>query len=343
MKFRLPVWEEIPTYATLVVLVSLFRGGHWQWPVISTLIALNVLIIGNRAAAGVQRNDQLSYFEKRRILEGVLFTLAAALGVAGIADGFFPRVLCIGLLYCAFGIAVVFLGRFYFRHYGFSRDSVKRAIPVGLVVLIALSLPLISIVNHYGFSRQTKLYEYSILGKKEEVQVLLALGTSPNVTVNGKTALTVAVMNGKEEVALALLEAGANPGLESQGIGTSLHALVKADYVFSKVRRKFLIESVIRHGASIHQPDSTGETPFFIAMRSRDLETAEMLLAEGADANFQNPAGETSLIRAVQGNDVAGVDFLVRKKCDLKIRDRNGKTALDYAEGRPVLLALLKS
>ncbi len=343
MKFRLPVWEEIPTYASLVPLFFLFRGGHWQGPAISFLIALSFLISGNRASAGVQRDAQISYFEKQRILEGILLTLVAAFGMVGAADGFFPRRLCLGLLYGAFAIAVVSLGRFYVQQFGFSRDSVKKAVPVGLVFFIFMALPLISIAKDYGFNREAKLYEYSLLGNKEQVQALLALGTSPNATINGKTALTVALMNGKEEVAIALLEAGANPGLDSRGIGTSLHALVKADYAFSKGSRKFLIENVIRHGASIHQTDGMGETPFFIALRSRDIETAEMLLAVGANLNFQNPAGETSLIRAVQGNDVAGVDFLLRKNCDRNIRDRNGKTALDYAEGRPVLLALLKS
>ena len=110
----------------------------------------------------------------------------------------------------------------------------------------------------------------------EGVRAVLDGGTPPNSVVQGTSALLFAASEGTEEIALLLLERGADPKEVGQNGFTPLHAAM------TRCRDK-LGEKLIAKGADINAKTNQAVTPLHIAADKGCLDTILFLVKKGAD------------------------------------------------------------
>lgn len=174
------------------------------------------------------------------------------------------------------------------------------------------------------------------------------------------TALHFAVRNKNPAVAIALLDAGANPNprmgrtwgmSESSPLHMALHndatdrtivALLDAgatveqrNLAFAAQRRNnpLVIQAFIDTGADINERDREGRTALHWAAESNgNPAIVHALLDAGADINGRDRQGRTALHWAAETNrNPAVVRVLLNAGADINGRDSHGRTALHWA------------
>jgi ankyrin repeat protein len=143
---------------------------------------------------------------------------------------------------------------------------------------------------------------------------------------DGATALVIAIINANYELAVALLEAGADPNVVDNAAGMgALYAAVDMHRLAighgrpnprqsGTVDALELVRTLLAHGAQpntvlkapIMQRHHTGgdgslgagATPFMRAAKSGDVEVMQVLLAAGADPRLTMPNGTTAVMYA---------------------------------------------
>jgi ankyrin repeat protein len=166
-------------------------------------------------------------------------------------------------------------------------------------------------------------------GALDSVRALVA---SPTLYVDqadpdGVTALTYAAVNGHYDVAMHLLEHGADPAIvDNYGRGV-LYAVV-----------------------DMNRPELEPRPPVIGDDRAMALDVAELALAKGADPDAQlygripsrctngcnslGIEGATALWRAARSNDVAAVRLLLRRGANINLAARDGSTPFMIAAGQ---------
>jgi len=164
------------------------------------------------------------------------------------------------------------------------------------------------------------------------VQRLLAHGASPvALAASGQTPLAAALSTNHLEVAVALLEHGADP--EIRDATTLLTPLLYA----AKRGKAELARALVEAGADLEARAPTGETPLVLAARAGDLACAEQLLEAGADPNaaaLAEHGGASALHEAAARTDAAGPELvraLLARGADREHRNAAGETAFDVA------------
>lgn len=219
-------------------------------------------------------------------------------------------------------------------------------------------------------------------GRRDVVSRLLSAGVEVNSVMNprsrgnrapraGTSALQMAVESGHFELALFLVQKGADPNDQRSGF-TPLHAMswvrkpdrgenekgdpsprgsgkvTSLDFVRELVRAGADVNARLRKGAGGRAVlNRRGATPFLLAAKTADLPLLKMLLELGADPTIPNADGCTPImaaagigVRAV--GEEAGtepevlktIDFLVELGADVNAKDKNGETAMHGAAYR---------
>lgn len=130
------------------------------------------------------------------------------------------------------------------------------------------------------------LHEDADEGALETVDLLLERGADPDAASERGSPLLIASFDGRDEVAIALLDGGAD----------------------------------------VDSEDPDGWTPFVAASSIGDAELVEMLLARGADIDHRTNAGDTALLRAATNADAPVVDLLLGLGADASISSRASST-----------------
>jgi ankyrin repeat protein len=214
-------------------------------------------------------------------------------------------------------------------------------------------------------------------GRKEVVFRLLEAGLGVNETMRPErrfgaargratSALLLAVENGHFDLALALLNAGANPNDRPAGF-TALHAItwvrkpIRGDGDPPPIGSGTLdslnfVRQLVAHQADINARlekgtsgrgrfTTTGSTPFLLAARASDVPLMRLLLELGADPQLPNADNCTPLLAAAgvgalgDGDEAAGTDdeaeqavrLLLELGTDINTVDNNGETAMHGA------------
>jgi ankyrin repeat protein len=213
-------------------------------------------------------------------------------------------------------------------------------------------------------------------GRQEVVFQLLKAGINVDeimrperkVAANKKasSALILAVENGHFELAVALLNAGADPNIHPAGF-SALHALtwvrkpIRGDgdpppIGSGNVNSLEMVRGLVKHGADVNvrlengesgrgRFTTTGSTPFELAARASDVPLLRLLHELGADPQLANVDDCPPLLAAAgvgalsDGDDSAGTDdeaiatvrYLLDLGADVNAVDKHGETVMHGA------------
>ena len=103
---------------------------------------------------------------------------------------------------------------------------------------------------------------------------------------------------------------------------------------------------LIENGANVNVADANGNTPLvFIINKTGNPKVTQRLLAKGASVNAQNRTGETALMYAAWHGYSAIVQLLLENRADVTLKNKQGNTALTLAEskGHQEIVEMLKA
>ncbi len=179
-----------------------------------------------------------------------------------------------------------------------------------------------------GQAFATELYDAVGARDAERVMLLLDASADPNKRSPYDGPLHVAARLGLAEIAISLIEAGADIELPGFGGVHPLHAATVAEQ--GKV-----VALLLSRGASVDALDNTGRTALlsFLASDATDLATLKELLTSGADANLlDGTAGLHALDHAAIHGRPEIAELLIAFGADLNAKDSlYGGTPLHYA------------
>lgn len=196
----------------------------------------------------------------------------------------------------------------------------------------------------------------------------------------GTSGLILAVENGHFDLAVRLLEAGADPNDQRSGF-TALHTIswvrkpnlgdgldgTPAPAVSGKVSSLQFVRQLVKHGADVNarlrrgrsgrgRLGHRGATPFLLAADTADVPLMQLLLKLGADPALTNSDGCPPLLAAAGIGTLApgeeagteeealeAVRLLLKLGANVNVVDRNGETAMHGAayKSLPKMVRLL--
>jgi len=171
----------------------------------------------------------------------------------------------------------------------------------GLALCLIFSLLVYSCLNIYNF------YSYPLIsaagrGQADEVEHLLKEEKNINARnfLFGQTALTEAVRSGHRDIALLLLDKGADINeKDGQGVTALMHAV--------EMEHRDMVEFLLNKGANINEKDQVGQTALMLAVKGAKKDSPEekeyiniawLLLDRGADIDEKDNLGQTALMIA---------------------------------------------
>eukprot|EP00026_Physarum_polycephalum_P003297 Phypoly_transcript_03307.p1 GENE.Phypoly_transcript_03307~~Phypoly_transcript_03307.p1 ORF type:complete len:548 (-),score=82.99 Phypoly_transcript_03307:692-2335(-) len=177
---------------------------------------------------------------------------------------------------------------------------------------------------------------------------------------SGSSPFMMAAMRGEIKIMETLLKAGADVGHKDKdgfdAFGTAAHEgnLEICQFLFREAKAnphttvsdgKFPALSNAASGGflelvhflldechvEVDQKDDAGYTALLMAIKTGNLNIADVLLAHGADINSKTRDGETALILATHFNNEKAVAYALTHKCSINEQDSFSHTALHYA------------
>jgi hypothetical protein len=149
----------------------------------------------------------------------------------------------------------------------------------------------------------------------------LQKGTRPT----SRSPLEQAVLRNKQDTAILLLEAGAEPNVADASKRTPLHLAIDRN-------NPVLITALLKAGAKPDLRDKDGWTPLHHAAAKNQLATAKALLDGGADPTTLSDLGGTPLHEAAASGGKEIIELLLAAKIDPSIKSKQNVTALDIAK-----------
>jgi ankyrin repeat protein len=187
------------------------------------------------------------------------------------------------------------------------------------------------------------LFDASILGDIDTVEILLAQGVDPNYldSTEGITPLIGAIKNKQYQLMeVLLLDPKTNLDIyDSRGYTGLLHLVTLCpDEELEKKLNLVNIKFILEVGANVNLVSKEGSTPLFYACLFGLNEVVALLLDKGALTNIVNVKGLTPLHNAAAANNLPLVIMLVRHGADVNMRDYDeGLRPLDLARNHDII------
>lgn len=150
------------------------------------------------------------------------------------------------------------------------------------------------------------VFAAAALGRLDALELAIARdGFVNGYAYDGWTPLHLAAFFGQRDIAERLLDGGASLSSVSQNSlrNMPLHAAVAGGHVEVALM-------LIERGADVRAADSGGHTPLHIAAEAGYVPIVKALLARGADAHAVDAEDKTPLSRAAARNHAAVVDVI---------------------------------
>ncbi|XP_040563425.1 poly [ADP-ribose] polymerase tankyrase-2 [Lepeophtheirus salmonis] len=205
-------------------------------------------------------------------------------------------------------------------------------------------------VNAMDLWQYTPLHEAASKSRGEVCSLLLSHGADPTLlNCHGKSAIDVSGTRELQEKLAAeyqghcLLEAcrKANPSRvkkccvslevinfkDPYSYDTPIHCAVASP----NPKRKVVVESLFRKGASLNEPNKDHLTPVHIATDKCHYDVLDLLLKHGAEVNARDDLGQTALHRSAQEGNVQACRILLSHGVDAIMVSYKGFTAAQLA------------
>lgn len=174
-------------------------------------------------------------------------------------------------------------------------------------------------------------------GQTGTVKLFLAAHMSADVQELGYTPLLEAARRGHSEIALELIESGADINTKDPyGVTALMFGLITGS---TDVALK-----LIEKGAEVNSRDVDGRTALVESLTSENEippEIVESLVRGGADVNIRQAGGLTPLMIAVSG-DPRVVRLLVEAGADINAKDESGAGVRERAGENPENIRILE-
>lgn len=153
----------------------------------------------------------------------------------------------------------------------------------------------------------------------------LQRGGDANDTENGQSALMLACVQDRDDLAGDLLRHGADPHAKAADGSTPL-------LIAAGLGSHGLTSVLVAAGASVNAVNDIGQTPLMVAAKSGSDGVVELLLNAGASATARDYKRLNALHWAATGGDFPSVaSLLIAHGADPREKTANGQSALDYA------------
>jgi ankyrin repeat protein len=180
-----------------------------------------------------------------------------------------------------------------------------------------------------------------LAGDLAAVRTLIAKGADVNRLTDGQTALSWAVYHERDEIAKALLAAGADPNRGSgyPAAGAALHAAAAS-------KNPDMVRLLLAHGAIADHPGDVGCGALLTAItHDAPVEVLEVLLDAGANPNLVDRQGDSPLSATAELRRLEYLKLLLARGGDPSTQHGSGHRYVLHiaaAKGRvPVAEALL--
>ena len=184
----------------------------------------------------------------------------------------------------------------------------------------------------------TPLHYAGLCGLYDVVKVLAAehpQDVNSRSFIGEETPLHLTSRVGHRDVALLLIEHGADPTAQSKDGTTPLHRASEGGHVD-------VAQLLIEHGADLTAQNNDGTTLLHHASEVGHIDLARLLIEHGADPTAQSKEGTAPLHRASEAGHVDLARFLIEQGADLTAQNNDGTTPLHHAsEGGHIDLARL--
>ena len=190
----------------------------------------------------------------------------------------------------------------------------------------------------------TQLHHCAENGFTTSVKRLLSIrNINVNVkSLNGWSPLHWAAVYGHVEIALLLLQNGAEVNARSINGVTPLHYAAMYGHVD-------ILHLLLHYGAEVNARDRLDRTPLHVAACSGHVDILHLLVENGADLEAQDYTGTRALhTAAIKGHLPFIHELISRYHVDINARRNDGRTALwmaryGYRQPHPTVIAFLQS
>ncbi len=181
-------------------------------------------------------------------------------------------------------------------------------------------------VDVFGY---TPLYTAAMYGKTEIALRLIELGADVNTkNLDGNTPLIVAAGNRNTEIAQKLIERQANVNAKDGDGNTPLH-------IAARTGNTEIVQKLIELVADVNTKNNLGNTPLTFASKLINLESYAKitlkLIDAGANFNIRIKNSETPLHIAARAGNTEIVQKLIKKGAKVNAKDKHGDTPLVVA------------
>jgi ankyrin repeat protein len=216
---------------------------------------------------------------------------------------------------------------------------------------------------------EDEFYKNVVQGNAEIVRIFLRAGMSSDVKRDDTTVLMEAARRAHSEIAIELINAGADINAQDSygatplifaGISGASEVMVTLirkganvnakDYMgrtalievltSENEHKPGIIQSLIDAGADVNARANFGNTAFMMAANSP---YAKAMIDAGADVNAKNDEGNTALMMAVAYGNIQAVETLIDAGADVNAEDNYGVTALMRAKDNPEIAKILRN
>lgn len=214
-------------------------------------------------------------------------------------------------------------------HRNWADPDFRKLVLNAIIWTAGVDVPPGGIVSNAAASPAYQTIDESI-AKGDIDDVRLHLSSNPQSAnqggrANSRPPLEQAVLRKKPEIAILLLEAGADPNSTNASMRTPLHLAVDRN-------SPAIVTALLKAGAKPNVLDKDGWTPLHHAAAKNQLETTRALLAGGADPTIPSERGGTPLHEAAASGGAEIILLLLEHKVDPTVKSKDGVTALDIAK-----------